>query len=154
MCQNYTKTYIYKILYKNLRFKQIISSKYTTHLKTTIFQKSLKNSGLLLIFEFNIFSFLIDIIYNINESSVLRDQNSHQWQYSIFVTWYRRRHVNMILHCHWSEFCSRDTYIKFPKKMSPTSSAVWPAITIHKIFIYARRALLYITSWSARHTYI
>ena len=86
-------------MYKNLRFKQIISSKYTAHLKTTLFQKSLKNSGLLLIFEFNIFSFLIDIIYNINESSVLRDQNSHQWQYSIFVTWYRRRHVNMILHC-------------------------------------------------------
>ena len=31
-------------------------------------------------------------------------QNSDQWQCSILVTWYRRRHVTAILHCHWLEF--------------------------------------------------
>ena len=42
LCENY----IYKILYKNRRFKQIIFSKYATNLKTTISQRSLKNLGL------------------------------------------------------------------------------------------------------------
>ena len=40
----------------------------------------------LLLFEFNNFSFLIDIIDNIINMSVSRHQNSHPWQYSIIVT--------------------------------------------------------------------
>jgi len=87
------KIYICKILYKNCRFKQIIFNKYATNLKTTICQRSLKNLGLLLLlFEFNKFSFLKDIIDNIITTSVSRDQNSHQWQCSIIVTWNRQRH--------------------------------------------------------------
>ena len=66
LCQNYTITYICKILYKIRNIKQIIFSKYATNLKTTISQRSLRNSGvLLLLFEFNNFSFLIKIIDNI-----------------------------------------------------------------------------------------
>ena len=50
---------------------------------------ALNNLGLLLpLFEFNEFSFLIDIIDNIINTSVSRDQNSHQWQCIIIVTWY------------------------------------------------------------------
>ena len=40
----------------------------------------------LLLFEFNNFSFLIDIIDHIINMSVSRHQNSHPWQYSIIVT--------------------------------------------------------------------
>ena len=87
--QNYT----YEIWYSNLSFKQIIFSKYATNLKTTITQRSLNNLGLLLVLEFNTFSFLLDII----DTSVLREQNFQQWQCSIMVTWCRRRHVTMIL---------------------------------------------------------
>ena len=49
MRQIYTKISMYKILYKNRRFKLIIFSKYATNLKTTISQKSLVNLGLLLL---------------------------------------------------------------------------------------------------------
>ena len=60
--QNYTKTYICKILHKIRSIKQIIFNKYATNLKTTISQRSLRNSSLLLLlFEFNI----NDIIDNI-----------------------------------------------------------------------------------------
>ena len=84
LCQNYTKTHSYKIWYKILSLKQIIFSKCTTNLKTTISQRSLKNSDLLLLlFAFNIFSFLIDIIDNIIVTSLSRDQNFYQWQCSI-----------------------------------------------------------------------
>ena len=96
LCQNYCKTYMYKTWYNRLGLKQIIFSKYATNLKTTISQRSLKNSGLLLIlFEFNHFSFLIDIIDNIIDVSVSSDQNSHQWQCSIIVTCCRLYHVTM-----------------------------------------------------------
>ena len=47
--QNYTKTYICKILYKIRNIKQIIFNKYATNLKTTISQRSLKYLGLLLL---------------------------------------------------------------------------------------------------------
>ena len=68
-------------------------SKYATNLKTTIFQRSLKNSGLLLLlFEPNIyFLFLIDIIdiirpyHGIRPYHVTRSQHSNKWQYSIIV---------------------------------------------------------------------
>ena len=64
--KNYTKTYICKILHKIRSIKQIILNKYATNLKTTISQRSLRNSNLLLLlFEFNNFSFLLDIIDNI-----------------------------------------------------------------------------------------
>ena len=59
----------------------------TTSLKTTISQRNLSNLGLLLLLlEFNNFLFLIDIIDNIIITSVSRDQNSHQWQFSLVVT--------------------------------------------------------------------
>ena len=65
LCQNYTKMYICKMLYKICSIRQIIFIKYATNLKTAISQRSLKTSGLLLLlFEFNNFSFLIDIIDN------------------------------------------------------------------------------------------
>ena len=77
MGQIYTKIGVYQNFYKNSRFKQIIFSKYATNLKTTISQRSLSNLGLLLLlFEFNNFSFLIDIIDNIIITSVSRDQSS------------------------------------------------------------------------------
>ena len=47
--------------------------------ETKIYQRSLKNSGLLLLlFKSNNFSFLIHIIDNIINTSVSREQNSHQ----------------------------------------------------------------------------
>ena len=65
----------------------------------------------LLLFGFNNFSSLIDMINNIIYTSVSRDQNFHLWQCSILVTCYRWSHVIMILYCHWLEFWSHDTYI-------------------------------------------
>ena len=76
----------YKILIKNRRFKQIILSKYATNLKTTIFQRSLKNLDLLLLLiEFYNFSILIDMIDITINTSVSCDQNYHEWQCSIIV---------------------------------------------------------------------
>ena len=37
-------------------------------------------------------------------TSVSCDQNSLQWECSLLVTWYRWRHVTIILHYHWLEF--------------------------------------------------
>ena len=97
-------------MYKNRRFKPIMFSKYANNMKTTIFQRSLTNLGLLrLLFEFNNFSFLINIIDNIINTSISRDQNSHQWQCIIFVTCLRLYHVTSKLHCHWRKFWSHDT---------------------------------------------
>ena len=110
--------YICKILYKNCCIKQITFNKYAINLKTTIFQRSLRNSSLLLLlFEFNSFSFLIDIIDNIFYAFTCH-QNSNQWQCSNIVTCLRLYHVTSILHCNWREFWSRDTdlyltYIRF-----------------------------------------
>ena len=87
LCQIYTNIYLYKILYKNRRFKQIIFRKYATNLKMTISQRSLKKLRLrLLLFEFNNFSFKKNIIDNIIYTSVKSDKNSLQWQCSIIVT--------------------------------------------------------------------
>ena len=61
-CQIFTKMYM-KNVYEKCKFKQILCCKYATNLKTTIFQWSLSNLGLLLLlFEFNNFSFSIKII--------------------------------------------------------------------------------------------
>ena len=73
--------------YKIRSIKQIIYNKYATNLKTRISQRSLRNSSLLLLlFEFNNFSFLIDIIDNIIYASGTCHQNSNEWQCSIIVT--------------------------------------------------------------------
>ena len=56
LCQIYTEIHSYK----SSRFKQIIFNKYATNLKTTISNRSLRISGLLIIFAFK-----IDIIDNI-----------------------------------------------------------------------------------------
>ena len=78
-CQKNTKTYICKIWYKNLSFKQIIFCKYATNLKTTISWRSLKKLRFALIIIWtNNFSLLKDEI----NTFVSRDQNSHQWQCS------------------------------------------------------------------------
>ena len=84
---NYAKTFICNnIVYKICNIKQIIFNKYATNLKTTISQRSLRNSGQLLsLFELNNFSFLIDIIDDIIYASRTCDQNSNQWQCSIIV---------------------------------------------------------------------
>ena len=80
LCQHYTKMYICKILYKIHSIEQIIFNKYAANLKTTVSQRTLRNSSLLLflfifsnlsflnsnllllLFEFNNLSFLIDIL--------------------------------------------------------------------------------------------
>ena len=88
LCQNYAKTFICNnIVYKICNIKQIIFNKYATNLKTTISQRSLRNSSLLLLlFELNNFSFLINIIDNIIYASGTCHHNSNQWQCSIIVT--------------------------------------------------------------------
>ena len=77
---------------KFCRFQRIIFRKYTTNLKTTISQRSLRNLGLLLLlFEF------IYIIDNIINTFVSCDQNSYQWQCSIIVMCLRLYHVTSTL---------------------------------------------------------
>ena len=105
----YTKMYIYKIVYKNCRFKQIIFYKYVTNLKSMISQRSLKYLGLLLLlFEFNNFHLQKkwSIIIFIRPYHMTRTPT--KWQCSILVIWYRQRHM-IIIHCHWWEFWSHDT---------------------------------------------
>ena len=64
--QNYTKTYMYQILYKSCSIKQIVFKKYATNLNMTISHRSLRISDLLLLSFLNFyFSLLIDIIDNI-----------------------------------------------------------------------------------------
>ena len=89
----------------NIRYiKQIIFNKYATNLKTIISQRSLRNLGvLLLIFEFNNFSILIDIINNNIYTFGPCHQNSSQWQCSI-VMCLCLYHVTSIVHCYWREF--------------------------------------------------
>ena len=73
-----------------------------TNLKTTISHRSRRNSGLLLLlFEFNNFSFLINIINNIIYTSGSCHQNPNQWQCSIIVTCLCLYHVTSLLHCNW-----------------------------------------------------
>ena len=56
-----------------ISIKQIQFNKYATNLKKKIFQRSLRNSILLLLlFEFNNFSFKIDIIDNMRPEHVTR----------------------------------------------------------------------------------
>ena len=99
--------YICKIWYKICSIKQIIFNKYAINQKTTISQRSLRNSSLLLLFEVNSFSFFIDLSNNIIYAEC--QKNCNQWQCSIIVTRLRLYHVTNILHCQWREFWSRDT---------------------------------------------
>jgi len=103
-CQNYTTTYICKILYKICSIKQIRNQSENNNIP-----EDLRNSTLLLLFfEFHISSFLY-IIDNIIYASGTYHQNSNQWQCSIIIMCLRPYHVTNILHCHWREFWSRDT---------------------------------------------
>jgi len=102
--------YICKILYKIYSIKQIIFNKYATNLKTTISQRSLRNSRSLLFFNLIIFYFQ-DIIDNIIYASRTCHRNSNQWLCNIIVTCLRLYHFTSILHCHWWEFWSRDTEV-------------------------------------------
>ena len=53
LCQIHTKIFIYTILYKSSKFKQIIFSKYTINLKTKISQRNLRNlCSLLFLYKF------------------------------------------------------------------------------------------------------
>ena len=91
-----------KILYKIGSIKQIMFNKYATNLKTMITQRSLRNSSLLLLlFEFNNFLFLIDIIDNIIYASETCHQNYNQCQCRFIVT------------CHLL-YKSRDQYTALP----------------------------------------
>ena len=69
-CQISTKIYIYKNEYKNCRFKHIIFSKYAINLNDDTPEEPENLGLLLLLFEFNNFKFLIDIIDKIGFMSV------------------------------------------------------------------------------------
>ena len=110
LCWNYTNIYICKFLYKICSIKQIIFNKYAINLKTIISQRSLRNSSVLqLLFEFNNFSFLIDIINNIIFTFGTCHLNCNQWQCSIIVMCLCLYHVTSTVHCYWREFWSRNT---------------------------------------------
>ena len=116
LCQIYTKIHIDAILYKRCSIEQVIFDKYATNLKTTISHRSQRNSSQLqLLFEYNNFSFLRDIINNIIYAFGTCHQNFNQWQCRIIVTCLRLYHGTSILHCHWRKSWSRDTeeYLNF-----------------------------------------
>ena len=106
MCQIYTKRYIFKIF----SIKKIIFNKYATNLITTMSQRSLRISGLiLLLFEFNNFSFLID---NLNVWITGPELQPMAVKYYCHVyTSVSRDHG--ILHYQWMEFWSRDMDVYF-----------------------------------------
>ena len=79
-------------MYKIRSIKQIIFNKYATNRKITISQRSLRNSSLLLLFfECNNFSFLIDIIDNIIHVSGTRTPTNGSAvvlsSVSVSITW-------------------------------------------------------------------
>ena len=108
--QIFTKIHINAILSKRCSIKQIIFNKYETNLKTIISHRSLRISGLLLLYFFNFnFTFWIDTIDNIityspyspyyvtkitsaNDSSVSLSRGTN------------RNHVTSILHFHWLKY--------------------------------------------------
>ena len=85
LCQNYTKTFIYQILYKIRSIKQTIFNKYATNLKKTISHRSQRISDLLMLQFFNFYlSFLIDIIDNIITYSLFSPYYIYSYTY-VFV---------------------------------------------------------------------
>ena len=99
-------------LYNICSVKQILFDKYATYLKTTISQRSLRNLVVLqLLFEFNNFSYSIDIINNIIYTSGPCHEHSNQWQCSIVMCLYLY-HVTNTLYYYWREFWSRDTDVQ------------------------------------------
>ena len=101
LCQNYTKTYIYKILHKIRSIKQIIFNKYATNLKTTISHRSLRISDLLLLYFLNFyFAFLVDIIDNIIT-------------YGLYSPYYVTRTSTNGRAVYWSCDTDRDTWQRY-----------------------------------------
>ena len=91
LCQNYTKTYIYQMLYKSCSIKQIIFNNYATNLKMTISPQEPENLRFAPVIIFNFyFAFLIDIIDNIITYSLYSPhyvtKNVGQWQCSIITS--------------------------------------------------------------------
>ena len=85
-------------IYINNRVKRIIFSKYTSNLKTTISHRSRRTLGLLLLlFEFNIFSFIKDKIENITYTPISRDQYQYTPTNDSSVYWSRDTGVYMYL---------------------------------------------------------
>ena len=107
--QNYTKTFKSKILSKICSIKQIIFYKYSTNLKTAISQRSMRNSGFLLLFEFNNFSCFKGIIDNIIYASGTCHQNSNQCHCSIIGTCLRLYHVTRTPSNGSAVYCSLNT---------------------------------------------
>ena len=73
LCKNYTKTYIYQILYKSCSVKHIIFNKYATNLKNDYIHEEPENLrfSTVIIFYF-VFCILIDITDNIITCSLYR----------------------------------------------------------------------------------
>ena len=99
--QNYTKTYICKILYRISSIKQIIFNKYATNLKTRIEERDKLNVG------FYYYLNLITFIFN-----------RYHWLYYLCV---RNRSPELQplavrYYCHVSPAVSRDQYTALPLK--------------------------------------
>ena len=93
MRQNYTKTYICKIC---IRFV-VLHRLYSVN-KQLIWKQRYPRGA----WEVQVCSYYY--------SSATCHQNSNQWQCSIFVNCLLLYPVTIILHCHWREFWSRDTF--------------------------------------------
>ena len=96
MWQIFTKTHLYIEI---VGLNRSLFSKYTTNLKTKISQRKL--ILILVCSNYNFISFilfLIDIINNIIYKSVLRQQNSNQWEIRKVVTCLCLYPVTSILH--------------------------------------------------------
>ena len=113
LCQIFTKIHIYAILYKSWRIKQIIFNKYATNQKTTISHRSLRISGLLLLYFLFIFCILIDKIDNIITFSTYSPyyvtRTSANGSAVYWSRDFRLYHGTMILHYHWLKFWWRNT---------------------------------------------
>ena len=119
LCQNYTKTFIYQILYKIRSIKQTIFNKYATNLKKTISHRSQRISDLLMLQFFNFYlSFLIDII-------------DHIITYSLYSPYYVTRTSTNGNAVHWSRNTDRDTWPVYGTAISGSSGDV--IRTIHTI---------------------
>ena len=113
LCQIYTKIYIFDIC-----IKISLNRSYSANTQPIWKRRYHKE----LVFEFNNFSFLINIIGNIIISSMSRDKNSHQWQGCMIVTWYRRRHIYLFKQIFIS--ISRDRNIRIVSYWSQSTPEV------------------------------
>ena len=98
-----TCTYMCNWQLKTKYLKEITMLFFTTFLADIIFgREKIKNKGL------NFKNVRVKY-FNKWISILLLHKNSHQWECSLLVTWYRQRHVTTILHYHWWEFWWRNT---------------------------------------------